>query len=119
MHSAIGHFHHSLKTAKRELHEECGNDLRVYYYGNVPMFHTSYLFDKDSPARELYKCDGTQLFFFPALYLSGEIELDESEIADFGWYSLDEVNDLLPKPIASRMNELFWLDVPEATDYRD
>jgi ADP-ribose pyrophosphatase YjhB (NUDIX family) len=59
---------HLRNAAARELAEECGANLRVFFYGHSPVFHIEYLYDANSPGTrpsQGRRCQG--------LFLSGNL----------------------------------------------
>jgi 8-oxo-dGTP pyrophosphatase MutT (NUDIX family) len=98
---------HLRNAAARELAEECGADLRVYFYGHGPIFHTEYLFD-DASVRAHHKADGTKVFFYPAMYLGGDVDLNATELADYQWMKLDEVVANLAPNVGALCRNVFF-----------
>jgi 8-oxo-dGTP pyrophosphatase MutT (NUDIX family) len=90
---------HLRNAAARELAEECGANLRVFFYGHSPVFHIEYLYDANSPARDHHKADGAKVFFYPAMYLGGDVALDKNELEDYQWMKLEEVVARLAPPM--------------------
>lgn len=99
---------HLRHAAERELAEECGPALRAYFYGNGPIFHTEYLFAPDSAARQLHRADGTKLFFYPAIYLGGDVALDQNELADYQWMTLAELVANLTPAVGKLCRSVFF-----------
>jgi large subunit ribosomal protein L46 len=98
---------HLRNAAQRELAEECGPALRVYFYGHAPIFHTEYLFD-DAGARAHHKADGTKVFFYPAVYLGGDVQLDAAELEDYQWMKLDELVANLAPSVGALCRNVFF-----------
>lgn len=99
---------HLRNAAARELAEECGTNLRVFFYGHSPLFHIQYLYDANSPARDFHKADGAKVFFFPAMYLGGDVALDKNELEDFQWMKLEEVVARLAPDVAKFSRQMFF-----------
>lgn len=99
---------HLRNAAARELAEECGAALRVFFYGHSPLFHIQYLYDANSPARDFHKADGAKVFFFPAMYLGGDVALDKNELEDFQWMKLEEVVARLSPDVAKLSRQMFF-----------
>jgi large subunit ribosomal protein L46 len=99
---------HLRNAAARELAEECGPNLRVFFYGHSPVFHLDYLYDANSPAREHHKADGAKVFFYPAMYLGGDVALDKNELEDYQWMKLEEVVARLAPPVAKLSQQVFF-----------
>jgi large subunit ribosomal protein L46 len=99
---------HLRNAAARELAEECGANLRVFFYGHSPVFHIDYLYDDNAPARAHHKADGAKVFFYPAIYLGGDVELDKKELEDYQWMKLEEVVARLAPPVAKLSKQVFF-----------
>ena len=83
------------QAVRREVEEEVGIQIKnIQYYGSTPWYNGDSL-----------------ILGFTAEYESGEIQVDQEEIVDAGWYS-KECLPLLPSPISiarSIINELLGL----------
>ena len=95
-----------LQAAKRELSEECGQNLTVKFKGEKPVGDYKYLFPKDFkrhdkaphpgplPAGEgdqRQRVLGAKVEFFYAEHLSGPVEVDGEEIIDHAWVTRDQL----------------------------
>lgn len=68
-------------TVRREVREEVGLEIaNVEYFGNQP-----------------WPFPNSLMIGFTAEYESGEIEIDENEIEDAGWYSVENLPTLPPR----------------------
>lgn len=57
------------QTAERIVREKCGTDLKVHFYGNAPIGFYKYKY----PACERKDAVGAKVFFFRAIYNSGDV----------------------------------------------
>jgi hypothetical protein len=67
-------------TAARELREECGEKLNAYILGTAPVGHVQYNYPQTINNKQ-----GAKVFFYHAIYLGGEVNIDNIEITDFAW----------------------------------
>lgn len=93
------------KTAQRELKEECGKRLRVRYVGNCPMGHYCYPIENELRAKYDHY-DRTKVFFFKALYISGTVTLNSSELVDYLWVTKQEMKEYFSPEFYDNVEEL-------------
>jgi 8-oxo-dGTP pyrophosphatase MutT (NUDIX family) len=84
-----------LEAAKRELAEECGGDLQVEILSNK-VAEYQYDFPSDF-LRHHGEFAGASVTFFKAKYISGEPEVDNSEIVEARWCEKEEIQNLVEK----------------------
>jgi len=80
-------------TAKRELQEEVGPSLNVWWVGQYPMAFFMYNLPPAEQAK--YDAEATQIFFYKAIYLDGEINLNKNELVDYQWVTRRELREYL------------------------
>ncbi|KAI1317104.1 54S ribosomal protein L17 mitochondrial [Mortierella claussenii] len=78
------------EAAGRELQEECGGNMDLWFVGRVPIGHYNYSLPKDSKGS---KIDGTKVFFMKAHIFAGQVQVDNKEIVDFAWVTKQEMKD--------------------------
>ncbi len=78
-----------IEAAKRELYEECGNNLRVKILNKNPVGIYKYLFPDDFKRHDA-NIIGAKVTFFQAEYIDGEVEIDDKEIVKYKW--VEEAN---------------------------
>lgn len=76
------------QTAERIVKEKCGSDLKVHFYGNAPVGFYKYKY----PASERKEAVGAKVFFFRAIYNSGEIS---DKKLTYEWINDDELKKKL------------------------
>lgn len=72
------------QTAERIVREKCGTDLKVHFYGNAPIGFYKYKY----PASERKESVGAKVFFFRAIYNSGDVA--DSKLK-YEWINDDEL----------------------------
>ena len=94
---------HSLRaTAERELKEECGEDLPVYFVSNAP--NAMYAYEFPPNIQESRNAFGAKVFHYRAWYqgIYGDSKaatpvLNAQEgLVDFAWVAPDEMHEYLP-----------------------
>ncbi|KAF9187053.1 54S ribosomal protein L17 mitochondrial [Haplosporangium sp. Z 767] len=83
------------EAAGRELQEECGSNMDLWFVGRVPIGHYSYKFPKDyAPKTETTSAiKGAKVFFMKAHIFAGQAQVDNKEIVDFAWVTKQEMKD--------------------------
>ncbi|KAG0225232.1 54S ribosomal protein L17 mitochondrial [Actinomortierella wolfii] len=82
------------EAAGRELAEECGTNMDLWFVGRVPVGHYNYSFPKafreksENPA-----VSGAKVFFMKAHIFAGQVQVDNKEIVDFAWVTKQELKD--------------------------
>jgi len=94
------------QCCERELKEECGKKLRVYYGSNAPAAFYSYVYPKE--AQEKYNAHGAKVFFYHAQYLGGSLELDKNELTDYLWVTKAEVEDYFSPEFNELAQKMLW-----------
>ena len=79
-------------AAARELAEECGENLKIKLQNQSPVGHYRYLFPANFTARNPEHL-GAKVSFFAADFLGGKVQIDQNEIVDFKWATVDEMPD--------------------------
>jgi len=74
-------------AAQRELREECGKGLKVWFIGNAPIGHVEYKY----PSVNKSGHKGAKVFFQHAIYLEGDIQLNGEELVDYIWVTKQEL----------------------------
>ncbi|KAG0379287.1 54S ribosomal protein L17 mitochondrial [Mortierella sp. AD032] len=78
----------------RELSEECGSNMDLWFVGRVPIGHYQYNFPKDFVAKSSNPTvKGAKVFFMKAHIFAGQVEVDNKEIMDFAWVTKQEMKD--------------------------
>ncbi|XP_070501981.1 large ribosomal subunit protein mL46 [Chironomus tepperi] len=72
------------QTAERIVREKCGTDLKVHFYGNAPIGFYKYKY----PASERKESVGAKVFFFRAIYNSGDVT---DQKLKYEWVNDDEL----------------------------
>ena len=81
-----------LQAAKRELNEECGENLIVKFKGERPVGAYKYLFPANFKRHDK-NIAGAHVSFFYAEHLEGSVEVDGEEIIDHAWVTKDQFKD--------------------------
>ncbi|KAF9975151.1 54S ribosomal protein L17 mitochondrial [Actinomortierella ambigua] len=82
------------EAAGRELAEECGANMDLWFVGRVPIGHYNYSFSKafrektENPA-----VSGAKVFFMKAHIFAGQVQVDNKEIVDYAWVTKQEMKD--------------------------
>ncbi len=79
-------------AAKRELKEECGEDMNVRFLDNEPVGVYKYLFPKNFKRHDS-EITGARVSFFRAEYLGGKVEIDGKEIVEYKWIKEEEFGE--------------------------
>lgn len=82
-------------AAERELGEECGKDMDVWFVGRQPIGHYTYKFPEDH-VKKHPGASGAKVFFMKAHVFAGQCKTDNKEVVDFAWVTKDE----LPKYVS-------------------
>jgi len=81
------------KTAERELREECGSEVDVWFNGNAPRHLHAYEYPPDVQKR--LNTYGAKVFFFYAYYIKGPIILNNKELIDYHWVTREEMKEYI------------------------
>jgi large subunit ribosomal protein L46 len=92
-----------LEAAKRELREECGNNVKVHW-NPVVVGHYAYHFPQNFE-RDGFR--GARVSFFEAEYVSGEIHINPDELCDFAWIKKEEFEDYFAPEYALQIQLMF------------
>jgi large subunit ribosomal protein L46 len=95
---------HLRNTAVRELREECGSELKVWWTGNAPFTHWEY--DLNSTYQKKYNSDATKVFFYRSTYLAGEVKLNPNELIDYAWVTRDELKEYIDNNLYQRLIQI-------------
>ncbi|MCF7905993.1 3-phosphoshikimate 1-carboxyvinyltransferase [Candidatus Gracilibacteria bacterium] len=85
-----------INTAKRELEEECGSDLRVRFNPEYWIGEYRYFFPKGF-VRHKPHIRGARTRFFRAEYVQGEVKINTDELEDCAWVTKDKLPDFFEK----------------------
>ncbi len=88
-----------LEAAKRELCEECG-DI-IVRFSPCPKGTYWYNFPPEFARHTFYK--GAFVVFFHAVYISGDIMLQESELCDGTWVAVSDLESYTSKTYARKI----------------
>ncbi|KAF9103892.1 54S ribosomal protein L17 mitochondrial [Mortierella sp. GBA35] len=79
----------------RELTEECGSNMDLWFVGRVPVGHYQYNFPSDFVAKSESGAaiKGAKVFFMKAHIFAGQVQVDNKEIVDFAWVTKQEMKD--------------------------
>ncbi|KAF9923545.1 54S ribosomal protein L17 mitochondrial [Linnemannia zychae] len=82
------------EAAGRELSEECGSNMDLWFVGRVPIGHYQYKFPKDFAEKSANPtAKGAKVFFMKAHIFAGQVQVDNKEIVDFAWVTKQEMKD--------------------------
>ncbi|KAF9937346.1 54S ribosomal protein L17 mitochondrial [Modicella reniformis] len=81
------------EAAGRELQEECGKNMDLWYVGRAPIGHYNYSHPKDYQKGSSAIVTGTKVFFMKAHIFAGQVQVDNMEIVDFAWVTKQEMKD--------------------------
>ncbi|HEY5713857.1 MAG TPA: NUDIX domain-containing protein [Candidatus Gracilibacteria bacterium] len=95
-----------LKAARRELSEECGEDLQVKWVGERAVGSYRYFFPDDFKRHD-ENITGAEVSFYLGAYIAGEVQLDKNEIVDFKWATKDEIKNLVDKVYWDAIKSMF------------
>ncbi|CAG8460758.1 6416_t:CDS:2, partial [Diversispora eburnea] len=79
-------------TATRELEEECGNHMDIWFVGRRPIGYYKYEYP-EGYIKDLVKYTGVKVFFMKAHIFSGQVRIDNKEIVDFAWVTKQEMEN--------------------------
>jgi large subunit ribosomal protein L46 len=77
-------------AAERELAEECGKNMDVWFVGRQPIGHYTYKFSEDH-VKKNPGANGAKVFFMKAHVFAGQCNPDNKEVVDFAWVTKDEL----------------------------
>jgi len=80
----------SVRAATRELAEECGADLQYKLIDDDPVDTYRYFFPEDFDRHDP-KIRGAKVLFFRAKYVSGDVQVDGTEIIDYRWVEKEDL----------------------------
>ncbi|KAG9295679.1 hypothetical protein G9A89_002997 [Geosiphon pyriformis] len=80
------------QAAKRELAEECGRDMDVWFVGRRPIGVYQYRF-VEPIVFDQNRFDGAKVFFMKAHIFAGQAKVDHNEIVDFAWVTKQEMQE--------------------------
>ncbi|RIA93009.1 39S mitochondrial ribosomal protein L46-domain-containing protein [Glomus cerebriforme] len=86
-----------VQAAARELEEECGNKMDVWFVGRRPIGYYKYNYPRDFIARDK-NIKGSMVFFMKAHVFAGQVNVDQKEIVDFAWVTKQEMMQFVPEP---------------------
>ncbi|KAG0210195.1 54S ribosomal protein L17 mitochondrial [Mortierella sp. GBA30] len=81
------------EAAGRELQEECGGNMDLWFVGRVPVGHYNYSIPKVEKTEPSSAVNGTKVFFMKAHIFAGQVQVDNKEIVDFAWVTKQEMKD--------------------------
>ncbi|KAG0315604.1 54S ribosomal protein L17 mitochondrial [Dissophora globulifera] len=81
------------EAASRELQEECGGNMDLWFVGRVPIGHHVYSHPKGFQTEAAVAVKGTKVFFMKAHIFAGQVQVDNKEIVDFAWVTKEEMKN--------------------------
>ncbi|KAG0342489.1 54S ribosomal protein L17 mitochondrial [Podila horticola] len=81
------------EAAGRELQEECGSNMDLWFVGRVPIGHYNYKLPNAIKTDSTSAPTGAKVFFMKAHIFSGQVKVDNKEIVDFAWVTKQEMKD--------------------------
>ncbi|KAG0046778.1 54S ribosomal protein L17 mitochondrial [Gryganskiella cystojenkinii] len=83
------------EAAGRELQEECGSNMDLWFVGRVPVGHYNYNFPKEyvNSPENTASVKGAKVFFMKAHIFAGQVQVDNKEVVDFAWVTKQEMKD--------------------------
>ncbi|KAG0370669.1 39S mitochondrial ribosomal protein L46-domain-containing protein [Gamsiella multidivaricata] len=81
------------EAAGRELQEECGGNMDLWFVGRVPIGHYMYSPPVGSMPESSANVKGIKVFFMKAHIFAGQVQVDNKEIVDFAWVTKQEMKD--------------------------
>ncbi|KAG0040925.1 54S ribosomal protein L17 mitochondrial [Podila clonocystis] len=81
------------EAAGRELQEECGSNMDLWFVGRVPIGHYNYKLPNAGKTDSTSAPTGAKVFFMKAHIFSGQVKVDNKEIVDFAWVTKQEMKD--------------------------
>ncbi|RUS32360.1 39S mitochondrial ribosomal protein L46-domain-containing protein [Jimgerdemannia flammicorona] len=97
------------QAARRELLEECGPDMDVWFVGRTPIGHYKYIFPDDYVAKDP-KAKGARVFFMKAHIFAGQVRPDNDEVVDYAWVTKQELKEYVSpdyyKAVKDMLSEL-------------
>ncbi|CAG8630073.1 9952_t:CDS:2 [Acaulospora morrowiae] len=81
-----------LQTATRELKEECGDNMDIWFVGRRPFGYYEYEYPSDFKKDQM-KFKGAKVFFMKAHIFAGQVKVDKKEIIDFAWVTKQEMKE--------------------------
>ncbi|KAF9391189.1 54S ribosomal protein L17 mitochondrial [Podila verticillata] len=81
------------EAAGRELQEECGSNMDLWFVGRVPIGHYNYKVPNVAMTDSTSAPTGAKVFFMKAHIFSGQVKVDNKEIVDFAWVTKQEMKD--------------------------
>ncbi|KAI9593512.1 NUDIX hydrolase domain-like protein [Syncephalis fuscata] len=96
------------QAAKRELVEECGPDMDVWYVGRRPVGFHQYAYPSEH-IKSFPEHDGAKVFFMKAHIFAGQVKVDGKEVVDYAWLTKHELAQVLePDYYAAIKNLLYF-----------
>jgi large subunit ribosomal protein L46 len=84
---------HLRHTARRELAEECGKDMHLWWLGHSPVGWWAYPYPKE--AQQHHNAPGAKIFFYKTAYSYGTPVPDQKEVVDYLWVTKSELKQYL------------------------
>ncbi|CAG8823644.1 6883_t:CDS:2, partial [Cetraspora pellucida] len=81
-----------VQAASRELEEECGNCMDVWFVGRRPIGYYKYDYPKYL-VKDNIEYKGAKVFFMAAHIFAGQVKVDNKEIIDFAWVTKQEMKN--------------------------
>ncbi|KAF9580667.1 54S ribosomal protein L17 mitochondrial [Lunasporangiospora selenospora] len=81
------------EAAGRELNEECGSNMDLWFVGRVPIGHYAYSHPKGTMTKSENPTPlkGSKVFFMKAHIFAGNVQIDNKEVVDYAWVTKDEM----------------------------
>ncbi|RKP09650.1 NUDIX hydrolase domain-like protein [Thamnocephalis sphaerospora] len=81
-------------AGRRELAEECGPDMDIWFVGRRPVGFTQYAYPTEH-TKKFPEHDGAKVFFLRAHIFAGQAKVDGKETVDFAWLTKEELSEVL------------------------
>ncbi|KAI8052299.1 NUDIX hydrolase domain-like protein [Syncephalis plumigaleata] len=93
------------QAAKRELFEECGRDMDIWYVGRRPVGFHQYAYPAEHK-KTFPEHDGAKVFFMRAHIFAGQAQVDGKEVVDFAWLTKNELAKVLEPDYYTAVKDL-------------
>ncbi|KAJ1908130.1 hypothetical protein IWQ60_011735 [Tieghemiomyces parasiticus] len=92
------------QTARRELGEECGQDMDVWFVGRGPVGHYTYPYPKEHAKK--IEAEMAKVFFLRAYIFAGQVKVNKKEVTDFAWLKKDEIPNYVSREYWAAVKDL-------------
>ncbi|CAG8517837.1 609_t:CDS:2 [Funneliformis caledonium] len=94
-----------VQAAYRELEEECGKKMDVWFVGRRPIGYYKYTYPKGF-VKEDIETRGAMVFFMKAHIFAGQVQVDNEEIVDFAWVTKQEMENFVSKQYYAAVKDM-------------